>query len=283
MADLKCDTELVETPDGFIAKLSEDWAGIGSPNGGYLAAIALRAAGREARGFRPTSFSCQFLAPPSFGGVTVAVSPLKQSRRAAAVRVDMSQDGRLVLAAVVWAVTLEGDGFQIDSPPVPDVPGPDMLVSFEEAVPDAEAPGAPVWSHVDNRPTEHWQSPSSTAPKLPLDRSWNRFPKEGTYPDPFLDAGRLLIVADTVAFWPMARMFGPEFTRLPYFAPNIDLNLQLHGPSSGDDWLLVESVGESAAHGTVASVIRIWGESGRLLGTGTSTMVCRPNPMHESP
>lgn len=59
----------VETQDGrYLAHLSEDWE-IWGPNGGYLAAIALRAAGSVAQIERPASFYCHFLSSPAFAAV----------------------------------------------------------------------------------------------------------------------------------------------------------------------------------------------------------------------
>ena len=277
MGDLAAATRILDAGAGLQAALAEDWAGVGTPNGGYRAAIALRAAGTGASGFRPASFSCQFLAAPEFGPIDIEVTPRKQGRRAAAVQVLLVQAGQPFLQAGVWAVSPEAEGFRFASSSFPDVSQPDELKPFEEAISDHDTPGAPVFRHLDNRPTEDWQSTSSAAPRLPFDTSWTRFVPDRSYADPFLDAGRLLVATDVAAFWPMSRMFGPGFTRLRYFAPNIDLNLQFHSLTSSDDWLLVEAAAESAAGGTVASLMRVWGTTGQLLATGTSTMLCRPN------
>jgi hypothetical protein len=60
MGSLDLDTR-IETEDGRArALLSEDWR-IWGPNGGYVAAIALRAAGRASAFSRPASFAFHFL------------------------------------------------------------------------------------------------------------------------------------------------------------------------------------------------------------------------------
>jgi hypothetical protein len=54
-ADLERATRVQARDGGFVAELSRDWE-IWGPNGGYLATIALRAAGMVAQIQRPASF-----------------------------------------------------------------------------------------------------------------------------------------------------------------------------------------------------------------------------------
>jgi len=61
MGDLEHQTAIEKIAEGrYRAVLHPDWA-IWGPNGGYIAAIALRAAGAESRFVRPASFLCQYL------------------------------------------------------------------------------------------------------------------------------------------------------------------------------------------------------------------------------
>ena len=73
-SDLEQATYLDVENGRYRAQLSKDW-GIWGPNGGYLAAIALRAAGEVANIQRPASFYCHFLSSPSFDTVELTVSP----------------------------------------------------------------------------------------------------------------------------------------------------------------------------------------------------------------
>jgi hypothetical protein len=61
MADFLDDTRVArgDRPGEWRAILSPDWA-VWGPNGGYVAAIALRAALAESRLSRPASFHCHF-------------------------------------------------------------------------------------------------------------------------------------------------------------------------------------------------------------------------------
>ena len=103
MGDFEIDTRLhpVDGAEGrFRAELSEDWR-IWGPNGGYVAAIALRAAGRVARISRPASFSGHFLGVAEFAPVDVEVSLLRGGRRAESLRVSIRQGERHVFEALV--------------------------------------------------------------------------------------------------------------------------------------------------------------------------------------
>jgi Thioesterase-like superfamily len=64
-SDLEQATRLDGRSGRYQARLSEDWE-IWGPNGGYLAAIALRAGGEVAEIERPASFYCHFLSSPAF-------------------------------------------------------------------------------------------------------------------------------------------------------------------------------------------------------------------------
>ena len=79
MGDLEIDTR-VEGGDGrYRALVSRDWE-IWGPNGGYVAAIALRAGGREAAIERPASFACHFLSVARLTQGSVSTRALAASR-----------------------------------------------------------------------------------------------------------------------------------------------------------------------------------------------------------
>jgi hypothetical protein len=57
VGDLAVDTAIEGSGRRYRAQLSRDWE-IWGPNGGYLAVIALRAAGAHTSLRRPATFSC---------------------------------------------------------------------------------------------------------------------------------------------------------------------------------------------------------------------------------
>ena len=66
----------------------------------------------------------------------------------------------------------------------------------------------------------------------------------------------------------------------PYLTPNLDLTVQFHRFAPEVKWLLAEGSVPVVAEGLVGCVSRIWTEDGRLLATGTSKNICRPNPRY---
>src|ERR1700678_2069069 len=98
--DLDHATRLTAENNRYSARLSEDWE-IWGPNGGYLATIALRAAGEVAQIQQPASFYCHFLSSPVFDTVQLDVRVLKRARRAESFAVEMKQKDKPILHALI--------------------------------------------------------------------------------------------------------------------------------------------------------------------------------------
>jgi acyl-CoA thioesterase II len=123
VGDLERDTrvELVAGAEGrWTAKLSADW-NIWGPNGGYIASVALRAAGLASGRARPASIVAHFLGVARFETVEIETAVLKASRFATSVRVSVRQDDRPILDAMVWGVDPGGVTLEHDLAPAPDV------------------------------------------------------------------------------------------------------------------------------------------------------------------
>ena len=145
MGDFEVDTRL-EGGDGcYVARLSRDWE-IWGPNGGYVAAIALRAAGREAQIQRPASFAGHFLSVARFEAVDVSVRMVRRGRRSESMHVEIRQEDRPILQALVRTAA-DGPGLEHDATVAPDVPDPEKLKNFEELRP-GEPPFYPFWQNL---------------------------------------------------------------------------------------------------------------------------------------
>src|SRR6266446_317541 len=147
MADFLHDTR-IETiagePDRYRAELSPKWA-VWGPNGGYLAAIALRAAMARSRAARPASFHCHFLAVGEFAPVDVRVIPVGGGKRAESLRVEITQQDRLLLVASVWMVTDGLQGYVHDFASAPQVSAPDALRGYQELAGEEYQQWYPIW------------------------------------------------------------------------------------------------------------------------------------------
>src|SRR6059036_459132 len=104
MGDLASDTA-VEGLDGrYTARFSRDWE-IWGPNGGYIASLALRAAGAHSRFDRPASLVGHFLGVATFDRpLDIRVETLRPAKRAESIRVSLSQGDDPIFEAMVWAV-----------------------------------------------------------------------------------------------------------------------------------------------------------------------------------
>ena len=279
MGDLAADTAIEGADGRYRAHLSRDWE-IWGPNGGYLAVIALRAAGAHTPLRRPATFSCHYLGVAGFDGVDLDVRTIRGSKRAASVGVSMTQHGKPVLEAHVWIVG-DVDGLEHDAAPLPDVPLPDELPNVEELMVGQErGPYHAFWSNFEERPSswlprEAWEA---REPGDPVVRSWYRYVPRDTFDDPFVDAGRSLLLVDTLG-WPAA--VRAHTSDLPFYAPSIDVTARFHAAAPESAWLLAECRSPIARDGLVASEASVWSADGLLLASGGQQMLCRPMSLQQ--
>lgn len=273
MGDLALETA-VEGSDGrYRAHLSRDWAAWG-PVGGYVAAIALRAVAAESAVPRPATFSCQYLGVADFDAVDLEVVTLRASRRSASLRVSMTQSGRAILEGLASMVAAGADGFVHDAAPMPDVPSPHGLRSWEDLYPDDPNPYR-IWSNIEARPFD-WTKRWIDRPRSgPVYRHWFRFRPRPTFDDPISDAARLLVLIDLLG-WPGAAVAYPS--PLPYIAPTMDLDVRFHRAEPESEWLFARATSPIAEAGLIAAGVEVWSEKGRLLASGAQHMLCRPAP-----
>jgi acyl-CoA thioesterase len=272
VADFALDTEVEGRDGAYRAVLSPDWS-VWGPLGGYVAAIALRAIGRQSAQPRPASFSCQFLRVGKPGRVDVAVSEVGGERRAQALRAVLSQGGTPLLAATAWMVADGIAGFEHDASRAPDVPRPQSLPTVAQATPSM-LELFPFWRIAEGRPVEQLADPES---KPPFWRGWIRLPGAAPKGDLLLDAARSVVCMD-VMMWIAGSRPHPR-PRL-FVAPNLDLTVQFNGEAGESEWLLCDGAGETARHGLLGCSGRIWTGNGKLAASGTAQLLCQPNPGH---
>ena len=273
VADFLRDTQVESSgPGRFRATLSPEWA-VWGPNGGYVAAIALRAAMAASRLPRPASLHCHFLAVGEFAPVELRVESRGGGKRAESLSVDVMQGGRTLLGATVWMVDDGLQGFEHDFGEAPEVPAPGALRGYQDLAGDEYAEWYPIWRSIEGRPVR-WREP----PGAPKWHTWMRFTDTAAIPDRAADALRQTLWLDFPG-WNATTSAHPWPFR--FLAPNLDLTVQFHRFAPDREWILADGFVPLAADGMVGCVSRLWTEDGRLLATGTSKHVCRPNPGYQ--
>jgi len=275
MGDLAADTTVEQTgPSTFTCDLSPDWE-IWGPNGGYLAAVAMRAAGIASGRARPASITAHFVGAGRSEPVEISVEVNRETKVATSVTARISQEGRPLLVATVWSVDGDLDGLEHHTALGPyDVPDPDALKSTEELWGERDGPPRhPFWSNIETRPTEwiaDWENREASEPSM---RAWVQFVPTATFADPWVDACRSLILIDLDS-WPSATR--AHLGDLEHFAPTIEVTARFIGSTENEPWLLSEASAPVASRGLVAGVGQVWTRDRRLVALGGSTLLCRP-------
>ncbi len=172
-------------PDRYAASIAPGWDIAGNANGGYLLAIAARAASEAAGGRKPATVTAHYLAPGKPGPVTIETNVEKHGRRFTTVRATMSDSSR-PLVSLLGTFT---DGLvavrsieRIEAEP-PDMP------TAEESIPviPTETFPPPFMEKVELR----LHPEDATGTGIPRYRGWFRLPD-----DEPIDSFGLLVAVD---------------------------------------------------------------------------------------
>lgn len=263
-------THLSQAADGFMVDLDPAWEGWG-PAGGYLAAIALRAAERVVPdGHRPVTLNAQFLSRAESGTADVRAT-IRKPGGASMVDVALSQSGRCFFQAQIWT-TSRTAGPRRTSISMPVVPPPETLETLESHFSKLGRPLVKFWANLDCRPVE-FGAPGG--PPLQTDRlqRWYRFRDEAVSVTPFDLATRTAVLIDSNIWAAHWRNLESE---PDYAGPSLDLTLWFHDASSHTDWLLIDSVSPIAVDAIVHGTASVWSADGRLVATGGGNCLVVP-------
>lgn len=271
MGDLGQDTTVTATgTDGvYMTNIEPDWV-VWGPNGGYVAALILRAAQQALGRARPVSINVHFLAGAAVGEAEIRTTVTRTTRFATAATIELHQGDRLCVTAMVWGADEMG-GLEHHIPEPPEVPSPLELPSTDELYADEEPPH-PFWQNVDTRPIGWVEDPADLVLNGQTER-WYRFVPTATFEDPWVDACRSLILLDIDSWSAACRA---HTFPIDWFAPTIELSVRFLSSAAEDEWLLSRASSPVATTGIVDAQGEIWTEGGRLVATGTSTLLCLP-------
>jgi acyl-CoA thioesterase-2 len=278
VGDLRRDTAVEACGEGrYSANLSSEWE-IWGPMGGYVAAVALRAAGAMSSFPRPASFFCHYLGVAEFDRIDLQVTTLRSGRNAMSQRVSVTQGDRSILEATIWSAAA-ADGLEHDEYSSPDVPHPDDLQPREVS---GDAPTFPFWDNVDMRPVRsagEWPPPG---PLPPVWQAWCRFRPTATFrEDPWLDACRSVILID-VQSWPANSQHHAWKRPFGFIAPSLDLYVAFHRDVPDEEWLLADGYAPVSLGGMFGWTGRIWTTGGSLVASGAGQALYRRVPVPDS-
>lgn len=274
MGDFGEQTAVTATGEStFRGTLDDDWE-IWGPNGGYVATLALRAAGAVSRFDRPANCTVQFLGVAAFDEVTCEVDVLKATRRADALRVMMRQGDKPILQLNCWAVTddlLDRRHSDLEMPSPPPEQVPTTMERFaEHGIDPDQGPPYPFWNNFTTRPLDFvadWESRGVLPPRW---RQWHRFEPTATSEDPWLEAGRILLLAD-LGSWPAAHRAHPPDGD-PWIAPSLDVACHFTDLAT-TEWLLADHHSPAARDGLVGATGNVWSSDGRLLASAVTQLL----------
>jgi acyl-CoA thioesterase len=259
-------TAVTALGDGrYAATLDSAWATPRGPNGGYLAALVLRAIAAEVTdpAKAPRSLTCHFLRPPADGSLEIEVRREREGRAVASLSARMLQDGETCLLAVAaFGVPLDSALDYADLP-MPDVPA---ALAVDAIEPHPKMP--PIAQQMELRPVlgPHAFSSADEA----VTGGWIRM-REAVPADAFA-------IAQYTDAWipaPFARLDGPVG------APTIDLTVHFRRtlPLPGVDPLapvLLHVASTTSAEGYFEEDTAIWAADGTLLAQSRQLALLRP-------
>ncbi len=260
-------TAVTPVGDGrFTAEVDPGWSTPIAANGGYLAAILVRAIeahgathadgdGQDVATRQLRSLTCHFLRPVRFGRLDVAVEVLRAGRRISTIRVTASQDGKDAIHALAALAVLdlpaagswEPEPPTVLPPPAHDAPSvpPD---EYRRGTADkwlGSAPSMPpmfrrvrVAPRIGGVPFSNREVRAGEAPET---GGWIALPERRP-----IDAAFIALCTDV--WWP------PAFQPLgrPAIAPTIDLTIHVRAdipPAGLPDEPVLGWYRSTAAHG----------------------------------
>lgn len=263
-ADFSEDTAVEELGGGrFAATIREAWSGPPGPNGGYVAALILRAirarVGDPER--QPRSLTVHYLRPPQEGEIEISVEIERAGRTATTCSARMIQGGKVTCLALC-VLSAEFESAADWSTPPPEVPDPGELEPI-----DASFLPPRIFDQLELRPTfggvpftgTEGQAGGWVRTRLPV-------PME---PE--------LIAMYSDCWWPA------PFARLeaPVLAPTLDLSIHFRGrrPEGDREQVLARFTSSTSALGFFEEDGELWSADGTLLAQSRQLALIRPwNP-----
>ncbi len=260
MSTFDAETALEPVGEGrWRAVVPPTWSIGTGPNGGFMAALAARAA-ELATSWAPRSLTLHYLVPPAEAPIDLAVTIVRQGRSTAFLRMEMLQQERPVVTAMaVCGAWYEGAPSWSDAV-APELPAPQDCdrVDSGSGVP-------PVVGRYDIR-----VAPAAEEPARPARLAgWIRTAEPRAADD-------VALAAMTDAFVPPAFFRAGE----PVIVPTLELTVHFRGlpPAGEHPWIAAAFTTRVAAGGVCEEDGELWSADGRLLAQSRQLALVRRRP-----
>ncbi len=249
----------------YASTINGEWSAPLGPNGGYLAAIVLRAFAAEVEDAEkaPRSLTLHYLRPPQPGPIETVVTREREGRTVATLTGRVLQDGKVCVLAIAAFGHDQPTALDYADDPMPDGP------AAEDVAPTPDSPQMPpIVRQLHFRPTMGGR-PFSGDPQA-LTGGWVSF-REPYPADAFA-------VAQFTDAWLPAPF--PKLTT-PSAAPTIDLTIHFRQklPLANLDPLaplLIRVRSGTSAGGYCEEDTHIWAPDGTLLAQSRQLALLRP-------
>ena len=272
------DLDLRGGDGSYTASISPSWELAVVPQGGIVAALAVRAMERELGDATQSlrTMTVLFAGQVAAGPVEIDVALLRRGRSMSQLTATVRNGGAEAGLTAIAAFGAPRRGFDFTELVMPDVAGPESLLGFRDPIPDGidftfDFPLPRFWDEiVESRPAigrapweEFVDGPAESA-------NWYRLDDPPLLPDGSLDPVGVVVLCDTMP-GSVGQKLGPDSGQ--WFAPSVDYTLHLFQPARSE-WLLAHNKARYAGDGYASVDAALWDPAGpHLVAYATQLMV----------
>ena len=231
-------------------------------NGGFLAAIVLRAAGKSSRFSVPASLDVQFLRRANLGDALVEVTSIHASSSMEYLEAQLIQDGKLVLRAGIWTWDRSVSGHSHSEhyfEQMPNAPQPQELLPLAEMDIDLSVRNGNLLTFWNNFEERHIRTKQPAhIVRQPQALRWLR-PKSSNLAkaDSFTNLSRTLPIVDV--------MWAPAAYNVTPGAAGATFHLAISFfESMATEWLLGDATCSIIEENLMKGEVKVWTTEGRL-------------------
>jgi acyl-CoA thioesterase len=236
------DLELVEVGDGrFTTTISDSWRLAMAPQGGIVAAVAVRAMERVLGQPEQTlrTLTAMFAGVVHGGPVEIEAQAVRRGRSMSQLTATVKSPGAGAGLTAIAAFGAPRRGFDFTELEMPDLPGPDGLQGYRDPIPEGvefefDGDPFPFWDQVIECRPAIGRPPWEPFEEGPAEAAyWYRLDHPPLHTDGTLDVAGPIVLCDTMP-GSVGQKIGPDSGN--WFAPSVDYTLHAFRPAT-PGWL----------------------------------------------